>query len=435
MTIYAINQLTAHMQAFEEEIEQRQVLYFFDAKKELAYLESREVSNIFKSAKYMWERKIGDDYQEILPALAKARKLHIRTRLRCLVIKCAQVSERLKHLRPLHKSACLEKTAHFDEISNSSEPAYAGRPIGGERESKDREMGVFNKHDHLCNGLHLCLMEKAPYSSKELNCEGAIEGSSFPPGFPKEMFLAIFNQLGGEYLLIIRMVCRLFHALVPKESIDKSVHFCSKIAFEGNLKLLQWARTLNHPLRWTAKTCAKAAFGGHFEVLKWAHENGCRWNYETTSNAVHNGSLEMLQYARNNGCPWDEWTCTYAASFGRMDILEWARKNGCPWDQWTCANAAAKGRLNVLQWLVANGCPFDTWTCSYAAQFGHLEVLKWARENDIPWDKWAGILAARHGRLDILKWAVANGCPWDANEIRNESGNQIAILEWLNNRP
>ncbi len=56
-------------------------------------------------------------------------------------------------MRPLHKSACLEKTAHFDEISNSSEPAYAGRPIGGERESKDREMGVFNKHDHLCNGL------------------------------------------------------------------------------------------------------------------------------------------------------------------------------------------------------------------------------------------------------------------------------------------
>ncbi len=58
-------------------------------------------------------------------------------------------------MRPLHKSACLEKTAHFDEISNSSEPAYAGRPIGGERESKDREMGVFNKHDHLCNGLNI----------------------------------------------------------------------------------------------------------------------------------------------------------------------------------------------------------------------------------------------------------------------------------------
>lgn len=55
--------------------------------------------------------------------------------------------------RSLLKSACLEKTDHFDEISIPSEPAYARRPIGGERESKDREMGVFNKHDHLNNGL------------------------------------------------------------------------------------------------------------------------------------------------------------------------------------------------------------------------------------------------------------------------------------------
>ncbi len=55
--------------------------------------------------------------------------------------------------RPLHKSACLEKTAHFDEISITSEPTYAGRPIAGERESKDREMGVFNKHADLCDGL------------------------------------------------------------------------------------------------------------------------------------------------------------------------------------------------------------------------------------------------------------------------------------------
>ncbi len=62
------------------------------------------------------------------------------------------------NMRPLHKSACLEKTGHFDEISISSEPAYAGRPIGGERESKDREMGVFNKHDHLCNGLNKTLL-------------------------------------------------------------------------------------------------------------------------------------------------------------------------------------------------------------------------------------------------------------------------------------
>ncbi|MES2122611.1 MAG: FAD-dependent monooxygenase, partial [Chlamydiota bacterium] len=41
-------------------------------------------------------------------------------------------------LRPLHKSDFLEKIGDFDEISHLSEPAYAGRPIEGERKSKDR---------------------------------------------------------------------------------------------------------------------------------------------------------------------------------------------------------------------------------------------------------------------------------------------------------
>jgi hypothetical protein len=46
-------------------------------------------------------------------------------------------------LRPLHKLACLEKTGQFDEISTLSEPAYAGRTIGGERKAKDRKNGRF----------------------------------------------------------------------------------------------------------------------------------------------------------------------------------------------------------------------------------------------------------------------------------------------------
>lgn len=69
-------------------------------------------------------------------------------------------------LRPLHKSACLEKTGHFDEVSSLSEPAYAGRLIGGERKAKNRKMDVFNEQDHLCKGLPLSkvyrLLEPGP---------------------------------------------------------------------------------------------------------------------------------------------------------------------------------------------------------------------------------------------------------------------------------
>ena len=57
--------------------------------------------------------------------------------------------------RSLNKSALPEKLKHFDEISHSSESAYAGRPIGGERESKDRKMDHFNGCDHLFNDLKL----------------------------------------------------------------------------------------------------------------------------------------------------------------------------------------------------------------------------------------------------------------------------------------
>jgi len=53
--------------------------------------------------------------------------------------------------KPLHNPAFLGKTGHFDE--NSSEPAYAGRPVGEEQKSKGREMVVFNEADQLCKGL------------------------------------------------------------------------------------------------------------------------------------------------------------------------------------------------------------------------------------------------------------------------------------------
>jgi [acyl-carrier-protein] S-malonyltransferase len=61
--------------------------------------------------------------------------------------------EKITDLRSLCKSDFLEKTGDFDEISNLSEPAYARRPIGGERKSEDRKSAIFNKEDHLHSDL------------------------------------------------------------------------------------------------------------------------------------------------------------------------------------------------------------------------------------------------------------------------------------------
>ena len=60
--------------------------------------------------------------------------------------------------KPLHNSASLEETGHFDEISHSSKPAYAGRPIGGEQESEDRKMAAFNENAELSSGFSKLLI-------------------------------------------------------------------------------------------------------------------------------------------------------------------------------------------------------------------------------------------------------------------------------------
>ncbi len=99
------------------------------------------------------------------------------------------------------------------------------------------------------------------------------------------------------------------------------------------------------------------------------------------------GHLKVIQWARSQGCPWNSLTCDYAAEGGHMEVLQWVRSQGCPWDAKTCANAAAGGHLEVLQWARSQGCPWDVQTCASAASGGHLEVLQWARSQGCPWDK------------------------------------------------
>ena len=55
--------------------------------------------------------------------------------------------------RPLHNFGLCKKAGHFDDILSLSKPAYVGRPIGGERKSKDRKKTGFTTHPKLCRGL------------------------------------------------------------------------------------------------------------------------------------------------------------------------------------------------------------------------------------------------------------------------------------------
>lgn len=93
-------------------------------------------------------------------------------------------------LRPLHKSACVEKTGHFDEISIPSEPA--------KQESKDREIGVFNNLDHLSSGLPWRKIQRENFTDwkklllflgfdPEAKKDLVIPSAKFPLNLPKRL--------------------------------------------------------------------------------------------------------------------------------------------------------------------------------------------------------------------------------------------------------
>ena len=145
-----------------------------------------------------------------------------------------------------------------------------------------------------------------------------------------------------------------------EKCIEGRERFCARMAYDGNLELLQFLRAKGCP--WDEDTCLNAAKNGQLECLKYAHENGCPWDEITCHYAVENGNLECLKYAHENGCPWDKWTCADAAKSGHLECLKYARENGCPWNEATCSKAAlraAKSRRHreCLKYAHDNGCP------------------------------------------------------------------------------
>jgi hypothetical protein len=80
--------------------------------------------------------------------------------------------------------------------------------------------------------------------------------------------------------------------------------FCTRVAREGHLKILQWARSDKQMFPYDKHTCASAARGGHLNVLKWA---------------------------RSNGAPWDNHVLIFAEAFEFTEMLNWALANGCRW--------------------------------------------------------------------------------------------------------
>ena len=110
----------------------------------------------------------------------------------------------------------------------------------------------------------------------------------------------------------------------------------------GSLQWL-WARHRKQPFCKSVAAgvvCYNAAFEGKLRILQWARANECEWNSRTCQGAAKGGHLDILKWARANGCDWNSGTCMAAAEGGHLDILKWAIANGCDWDSGTCQGAA-----------------------------------------------------------------------------------------------
>ena len=92
-------------------------------------------------------------------------------------------------------------------------------------------------------------------------------------------------------------------------------------------------------------------------TISWALEKCFEEKERFCSKMAWNGNLELLEVLREKGCPWDDWTCSNAAQNGHLECLKYAHENGCPCDRWTCYYAAFNGHLECLKYLHENGCP------------------------------------------------------------------------------
>jgi hypothetical protein len=97
-----------------------------------------------------------------------------------------------------------------------------------------------------------------------------------------------------------------------------------------------------------------------------------------------NVNLKLLKYARSLGYDWEEFTCYLAAEKGNFELLKWTMRNGCLYENTTCRYAAFGGHLDIIKWLSKGNYILDRGghrAFSSALSGGQLEVIEWLEKN------------------------------------------------------
>ena len=180
----------------------------------------------------------------------------------------------------------------------------------------------------------------------------------------------VIPWLDVQTLLALRLTCRAGKQAADREfSLDKARRrvklwartptrrqaegqcVMTNLAWDGELRLIQWARC-GERVAWDADATARAAFMGHIHVIQWmCFEADPPMPYAKQSERPAEYPQPALVGIE----------CVAAASAGRLDVLDWLRERDFALSSDACHAAVKEGHLHIVKRICFTCDPYGTW--------------------------------------------------------------------------
>ncbi len=182
----------------------------------------------------------------------------------------------------------------------------------------------------------------------------------------------------------------------------------------GNVDMLMWMskQVRFHP--WTSACCLEAAKSGQLKALEWLRslQPPCPWSLKHIVEALCVMSeADIVQLRAQEPALFTEDLCSKAAAHRQLGLLKTLRRlrPPCPWDERVFNAGASCGYILLCKWASGQGCPVNLEDARKFAPIlaasGQLQVLQqiWPFKVDI-----RKLLheAAKHGQPEVLSWLL-----------------------------
>lgn len=187
-------------------------------------------------------------------------------------------------------------------------------------------------------------------------------------------------------------------ARVPNRRRVEGAYLMTRLAWKGELRLIQWARC-GERVAWDANATAHAAYNGHIHVIQWM----C---FKADPPMPYAKQSELPTEYPQPGLVGVE--CKNAAKAGRLDVLDWLRERDFALSSDACHEAVREGHLHIVKRICFVCDPYATWI---GVLIDRLEHEAWECDFDLDEDDHTEEELARYKHnirkwLPILEWYV-----------------------------